>query len=53
MFMKLMNLYVFQGGFVYIAVKGVLRIYQRQHNAIKERTRKVIDYPESETEENV
>ena len=43
---------LFQGGLVYIAVKGVFRIYQRQHNVRKERTRKIIDYPESETEEN-
>lgn len=42
--------YWFQGGLVYIAVKGVLRIYQRQHNAIKDKTRKVIDYPDSESE---
>jgi len=40
------------GGLVYIAVKGALRIYQRQHNAIKERTRKVVDYPDSDTDEN-
>ncbi|XP_025406760.1 E3 ubiquitin-protein ligase MARCH5-like [Sipha flava] len=40
------------GGLVYIAVKGALRIYQRQHNIIKERTRKVVDYPESDAEEN-
>ncbi|XP_001945331.2 E3 ubiquitin-protein ligase MARCH5-like [Acyrthosiphon pisum] len=40
------------GGLVYIAVKGVFRIYQRQHNIIKERTRKVINYPETGTEEN-
>ncbi|NP_001157399.1 membrane-associated ring finger (C3HC4) 5-like [Acyrthosiphon pisum] len=40
------------GGLVYIAVKGVFRIYQRQHSIIKERTRKVIDYPETDTEEN-
>ncbi|XP_050532548.1 E3 ubiquitin-protein ligase MARCHF5-like isoform X3 [Daktulosphaira vitifoliae] len=39
------------GGLVYIAVKGVLRIYQRQHNAIKDKTRKVIDYPDSESED--
>lgn len=42
----LFSIFLFQGGLVYIAVKGALRIYQRQHNAIKERTRKVVDYPE-------
>jgi len=43
-------MFLFKGGLVYIAVKGALRIYQRQHNIIKERTRKIMDYPE--TEEN-
>jgi E3 ubiquitin-protein ligase MARCH5 len=47
-----MFIFLFQGGLVYIAVKGVFRIYQRQHNVIKERTRKVIDYPETDAEEN-
>lgn len=36
------------GGLLYIAVKGALRIYQRQHNAIRKRTRKIIDYPNIE-----
>ncbi|XP_001944696.1 E3 ubiquitin-protein ligase MARCH5-like [Acyrthosiphon pisum] len=40
------------GGLVYMAVKGVFRIYQRQPNIIKERTRTVIDYHETDTEEN-
>ncbi|XP_022179702.1 E3 ubiquitin-protein ligase MARCH5-like [Myzus persicae] len=40
------------GGLVYVAVKGVIRIYQRQHNVIKRRTLKVIHYPESNTDEN-
>ncbi|XP_050433618.1 E3 ubiquitin-protein ligase MARCHF5-like [Adelges cooleyi] len=35
------------GGLVFIAVKGALTIYQRQHNAIRNRTRKVADYPDS------
>ncbi|XP_050428425.1 E3 ubiquitin-protein ligase MARCHF5-like [Adelges cooleyi] len=39
------------GGLLYIAVKGALSIYQRQHNAIKDRTRKVIDYPDSESDD--
>lgn len=29
-----------------------MRIYQRQHNAIKEKTRKIVDYPDSDVEEN-
>ncbi|VVC28105.1 Zinc finger, RING-CH-type,Zinc finger, RING/FYVE/PHD-type [Cinara cedri] len=41
------------GGLVYITVKGILRIYQRQHNVIKQRTRKVIDYPDSAIQENL
>lgn len=37
---------------MYIAVKGALRIYQRQHNVIKDRTRKVVDYPDFDDGEN-
>jgi len=47
-----MFIFLFQGGLVYITVKGVVRIYQKQHNIIKEKTRKVIDYPEIDSEEN-
>lgn len=46
------SVFRFQGGLVFIAVKGVLKIYQRQHNSMKERTRKVVDYPDSDFEEN-
>lgn len=44
-------MFLFQGGLVYIAVKGVFRIYQKQHNVRKEKTRKVIDYPETDAED--
>lgn len=47
-----MFIFLFQGGLVYITVKGVFRIYQKHHNLIKEKTRKIIDYPEIDSEEN-
>ncbi|XP_022161783.1 E3 ubiquitin-protein ligase MARCH5-like [Myzus persicae] len=40
------------GGLVYIAVKGAIRIYQRQQNLIRKKTLKVIEYPITDDENN-
>ncbi|XP_022179165.1 E3 ubiquitin-protein ligase MARCH5-like [Myzus persicae] len=40
------------GGLVYIAVKGAIRIYQRQQNLIREKTLKVLEYPITDDENN-
>jgi len=42
-------MFVFQGGLVYIAVKGVVRIYQRQQNLRKKRIRKIMDLPTTDS----
>lgn len=43
---------LFQGGLVYVAIKGVLRIYQRHQNAKNLRTMKVADLPDFDVPDN-
>jgi len=45
-------MFPFQGGLVYIAVKSVVRIYQRQQNLRKNRVLQIIEYPIND-EENI
>jgi len=45
-------MFIFQGGLLYLAVQLVVRIYQRQQNIIKEKTLRVIEYPNTHNEEN-
>lgn len=44
--------FVFQGGLVYISIKGALNIYKKQQNIVKIRSRRIVDYQEPNNGEN-
>lgn len=50
--MKYFN-FLFQGGLVYVCVKSALGIYQRYYNNIRNKSRRILDYPQSDDWENI
>lgn len=45
-------MFLFQGGLLYISLKGVFGKYQKYHNLMKTKSRKIINYPDTDTDED-